>query len=794
MKKKIFLVFAILSMLILAFAVSVNAEYNKSETVEITLADGTKQSCALYDAAGDELVWYTLDGGATVVSVKTKNLFCDASGNSLVGSANLTSIYLNAETPLQINNENTTNKVVVANLRCCTFAGLYHYSYKTTFSDSKVIEYVYLPSTIKTIDCNTFQYCSNLKVCDIPSDASFSIVSANNFIGCTSLQEINLVGCVTAKGSIFHSNFSGCISLTKVVIDPAVVDWPSIGGNTFANCPLTQFGLIPGECTIPESTTYIGDNAFQKSRFTKVNLALSQVESTGYNCFELNPNLTEVTFPTTLKTMGIRVFKDCPNLSTLVGFENTQLTTVSQETFYKSGVVSIVLPSTCTTIGYKAFADDGLNSNNTKLTSIVIPAGFVLIDDYAFQNCKLLENLIFAGDAGANAVIDTAAFENCKALEDVNLPYGIIKLENCTFKNAGTKNLTLPSTLKTLGGGEHFYGSSLETVTGLENTQLTSISYSMFRSQKNWKPDVVRIPDTVKSIGQYGFADCGATKFIVGTGMETIGTEAFVNCGRLKEVYLPGTVASISNSAFSNNISKNILFFVVSNDSEYLATVRGAVGATTNEMVDYKVYAEDTTIYTSGRYLITGVSACVAYYDGKHQVDENNKIVAYANGFENAGTCTVACIICGEGETETLQALFTNLGSSVPTYTVGSISIGYIINQEAIDRYYELTGAEVEYGVFAVSKENLGKNDIFDSEGNAAFGVIAHRVSIHKNTAFELRVSGFVTDEQKSSLLAMGAYVVTTKDGVSKYSYMQGKAPSEGEKYYFSSYNDVCSE
>ena len=798
MKKKVLFALLLITIFTCLLAISVSAEYNKSETVPVTLSDGTTQECALYDSEGNELVWYTLDGGATVVSVKASDLYYNTTGGKLVDSENLTHIYLDAETPLQIHNDNTTNKIVVANLRGCTFKGLYHSGYKATFSDSKVIEYVYLPNTITTMDCNIFQNCTNLKVCDIPSDASFSIISANNFIGCTSLREINLVGCTSAKGSIFHSNFSGCTSLTKVVIDPATIDWPSINGNTFAKCPLTQFGLIEGECTIPASTTYIGDNAFQFSCFTKVNMAGSQVASTGYNIFQSNTSLTEVSFPTTLKTMGIRGFTGCTNLETVIGFENTQLETVPQETFYKAGVTSIVLPSTCTTIGFKAFADDHYNNDSSKyiskLTSVTIPAGFVLIDDYAFQNCKQLQTVTFLGDAGANAVIDQAAFENCYILRDFNVPYGVTTLGNCVCKGAGIRNLTLPSTLKSINGNSHFNGSSLQSVTGLENTQITTIPYAMFRGQKLWTPDVVRIPDTVTSIDQYGFADCGATKFILSARIETIGVEAFVNCANIKEVYIPDTVTSINNSAFNNSKTNNILFFVVSTNSDYIGTIRTGTKATTNAAVDFETYSSNTASYQeSGRYVIYGVNKCYAFYNNEHKVDESNKVVEYANGYASAGTCTTSCTVCLEKYTRELSALFTLLGESTPEFVEGTIAIGYVVNDGAFAEYRELTGKEITYGVFAVLQDKLKDNDIFDENGNKADGVIAQEISSYGFSAFELKISGFKTEEQKEASIAMGAYVVATKDGVSKYSYLQAEKPVGNDKYYFISYNDIFS-
>ncbi|MBQ8145247.1 MAG: hypothetical protein IJ039_00540, partial [Clostridia bacterium] len=60
--------------------------------------------------------------------------------------------------------------------------------------------------------------------------------------------------------------------------------------------------------------------------------------------------------------------------------------------------------------------------------------------------------------------------------------------------------------------------------------------------------------------------------------------------------------------------------------------------------------------------------------------------------------------------------------------------------------------------------------------------------------SFALKIIGFTTDDHKKASIAMGAYVETTKDGVTEYSYMQLGEPANGGKYCFSSYNDIIAE
>ncbi|MBQ4509948.1 MAG: hypothetical protein II984_04425, partial [Clostridia bacterium] len=93
--------------------------------------------------------------------------------------------------------------------------------------------------------------------------------------------------------------------------------------------------------------------------------------------------------------------------------------------------------------------------------------------------------------------------------------------------------------------------------------------------------------------------------------------------------------------------------------------------------------------------------------------------------------------------------------------------------------------------VFAVLKDKLGENDIFDKDGKAIANAVVAEVSSNNYVAVEFKITGF-TDEYKDLKLAMGVYVITTDDEGSEYSYLQGGEPNEGEKYFFVSYNDVA--
>ena len=256
---------AVMAMLVCVFAISATAmEFDKTEKVTVTLTNGI-QDCALYDADGDELVWYTLDGGATVISVKAKDLVYSS-------ETDLRNISLADGTELQKDNDNTTNKIVVANLRGRTFTNLVHNGYKSTFDQSKVIQYVYLPSTVKSIACNQYQNCTNLKVLDFPSDAKFSFNDSNFAPGCTSLLEINLTGLTGVTGG---AHFSNCTSLSKVIgLENSTTT--RIGKHMFNSTAITEIRL-------PNTVTHLGEAAFNSCKQLKVAYLGASL-----NTFEIN--------------------------------------------------------------------------------------------------------------------------------------------------------------------------------------------------------------------------------------------------------------------------------------------------------------------------------------------------------------------------------------------------------------------------------------------------------------------------------------------------------------------------
>ena len=377
------------------------------------------------------------------------------------------------------------------------------------------------------------------------------------------------------------------------------------------------------------------------------------------------------------------------------------------------------------------------------------------------------------------------------------------------------------------GGTQNFSGC-----TNLHTVRLPIGPSYTFEGKNNWKfkntaISSIVIPEAVTSIGVDNFYGCKNLESIYLLGNTTsLGQRNFEGCTNLANIYFLGDNPTIDLISFKENFVECVndgktldfksigkYFFFVTTNVEYLNGVMDVIGA--SAIISYDDYIESPGKYVEGRYIISGTNICDVYY-GDHETNENNSnkcvgiccvcgatIVNHAQeaelnvnivygSYTEQATKTTACSSegCTYCVTEKAEPLFVNLGFSASEYDGAQISVNYRVNEKAISEYERITGEKVNYGVFAVTKKNIGKNDIFDAEGNALSGVIAADITGAGFNLFSLKITGF-TEAQKELPFAMGAFVGTEKDGATEYSYLQIAAPAEGEKYYFATYNEV---
>ncbi|MBO5313523.1 MAG: leucine-rich repeat domain-containing protein [Clostridia bacterium] len=457
-------------------------------------------------------------------------------------------------------------------------------------------------------------------------------------------------------------------------------------------------------------------------------------------------------------------------------------------------------------------------SHKAYVVRIEIPNGATYI---AGNFLDYNNNLVYAKMSDTVTNTGTKVFQGCKNLETLILSNSLTVIQNDFCKDCSNLSspIVIPSTVTAIKGYCFNGCNKLSSITNYAEN-VTSIDGNAFAGCPITE---FNFPDKLTSIGQSAFHGAQFASIDLPNSITTLGAGVFMNCTQLTYVRFPEKLTQVPHDSLKGTNGKSITIVVPKGcTSIYSQYSLGNSGITkiiftgTPDSDFVKSVTEKASGWVSK---IEYANHCDYYYDGVHTPDaeksnacvelcancgkttiehdvnaEMSIVLAYGD-FSKVGTKTTKCL--NEGcslntapSVEEVKELFTCRGYSVPENGDGGITIGYVVNYDAIEYYEQLTGEAVGFGVFAVLKDRLGSNDIFDAEGKASDGVISADLSNSKFTVFQLKVVGF-KDEQKDVKLAMGAYVATTENGETTYSYMQYGDVAEGEKYAFASYNDV---
>ena len=278
---------------------------------------------------------------------------------------------------------------------------------------------------------------------------------------------------------------------------------------------------------------------------------------TGYfnNCI----NLEEIVIPQALDPIstdcGYR-FYNCINLKKVV------LPDGITSTPYLRGCValkSIDLPDSIERIGIHDFSGSGLES-------IDFPKNLKIIEDYAFENCVGITEVVIP-ESVTN--VGSYAFAGCSSLKKIVFPNSIKNLKIGMLQNTGKlEEVVLPSNIKSIPIS--FLSGSLIEKLDIPSGVLV-IEEHAFYGCKELKS--ISIPDTVKVIEAGAFTECeklldvkfsSGLKYIydlafaktaikeakLSDGLLGINMYAFSECGELTSVTLPKSLEKIERFVF----------------------------------------------------------------------------------------------------------------------------------------------------------------------------------------------------------------------------------------------------
>ena len=323
-------------------------------------------------------------------------------------------------------------------------------------------------------------------------------------------------------------------------------DVKTIGNNAFLRLNSKIKELTISSDSILNS---IGDYAFYNTDIRTVKLPNSVVEIGEY-AFANNNKLIVFNIPDKLKIIQTATFKDCTNLREINIDKGSELVKIGNYAFYDTNITTINIPNIVVEIGEYAFA-------NTKLILFNIPD-------------KL-------------KIIQTATFKDCTNLSEINIDNGseLLKIGNYAFYNISIKTINIPNSVVEIGIFAFYNCDSLIQININNDSKLTIIGDYGF-GETSIK--TINLPNCVSQIGKFAFTDCRMLQSFtipdeltiicentfencedlieikVGSDskLSKIESGAFLNCNKLKSIYLPKTIRSIDSTSFNPGIELHI--------------------------------------------------------------------------------------------------------------------------------------------------------------------------------------------------------------------------------------------
>lgn len=454
-----------------------------------------------------------------------------------------------------------------------------------------------------TIAQEAFANCDKLK--EIIKSTAIGTAYDRAFLGCSSLEEVDLSGLHIAGKNVF----SGCTSLSSITtdkftaigdgmfsslhyvyqemdyntgkwnikftdyeacnqLDDIVIKASKVGAGAFEGCT----GITNVKFEAPDASIVfnISDNAFRNCTSLSSLTFNGKVKSIGAHAFE-NTALTSVTLPDGLISLGAGAFGGTNLKGMVSGGNDYQISgdfilSKDGETLllYIGTGTTCTIPGTVKEIAANAFA-------GSSITSLTIPANVVKIGEGAFRNSNLTSVTI-----NANSLEEIPAFAFFgTSISEISLPSSVTYIGDYAFGNSALTTFNFaPSQGAELGsyvfsGCEQLVEIALDSkisvlgdvvfggCTALETVTLPALEYlGAYTFAETPALKTVTFAAGAKVTGNYTFAAESAedranlTNVTLGSELTTIGQSAFFNCASLTSIDLNGAEIIEANAFF----------------------------------------------------------------------------------------------------------------------------------------------------------------------------------------------------------------------------------------------------
>ncbi|MCD7713836.1 MAG: leucine-rich repeat domain-containing protein [Prevotella sp.] len=436
------------------------------------------------------------------------------------------------------------------NAKECTIAGTLDHIPFTMSSRSTVfpLATVNFGDSVKIIPAHLLNGGS----CYVQKTGSYAGTYYNAF---PSLTTINLPASVETVGDYA---FNYCAYLTSISFNGT--NLKTIGNHAFANCrndSLTSISLpssletignnafdscqYVAQLNIPASVTCIGDSAFhyctgaESITFGGTEDQTSSLTSIGDYAFAecSNENLTTITLPNALETIGKHAFDSIPNVATLT--IPAKVTSIGDKAFANWTMLATLTYNAvnCTTAGSASGPVFDGSDNFKKLT---IGKDVEIIPTYLFNQCAALDTVVYNPTNCTSVTTDYEypTFKGCSSIANVTIGEGVTKVPDRLFDGYGTPSkVTQDNDSETAADDE------------TDETDPDNYGFANFKS--------LTLPSSLTSIGDYAFRLCtGLDTLNIQEGITTVGSHAFESCTGLDTLTISASLSSLGDSCFYN--------------------------------------------------------------------------------------------------------------------------------------------------------------------------------------------------------------------------------------------------